>query len=457
MNIQLNLRIGIALFTILICLFVGFWTVGYFELNSYEKGIIKELEKSGLSCELKGKTTTGFPYMVSRNIEQLILKGKHDEHTTYVSVENVTIQKRVISPGKMYFDASSIKGSIDREHHINVKELGFVHTTPSPKAGIADVLTFAGCELNSHGSIVADLGKTTITQGIKNKTLYCKANSASSVFAGKTFSSVKGSAFLETPYRTWQAVQKEISDGVLTLLDEVECAVHAGKRSIPVLKGWIDFLEESQTALHVNVTLIDESKKQVETKFSLGFVEGMPSGKMTVQGSGDFYDTLAWKDTELDIRKEGIFAKDKNVYPFSETPWHEQPLLDENLVCDTLGMYSRGVFRQLIAEGEKDTERAETQYAVGEGYLLDGKYKRALTWFKRAAIQKHPKALLHLGYMYFSGLGCEQDRQLAQEFTEDALCFGGDFTRDIQEFADTSFQYWANEVTGSVVAEGKIR
>lgn len=453
----MNTRIGLAALLVACILILGFWTVGYFEVSSYEKHFVKQFEEQGFTCELKGRKTVGFPYKIERSIEQIILKAKKDTNTAFISVEGVTITKTAWNPGQVFLGAKLLRGSLNREHHIQINTIRTKHATPVPKSGVADSLMFDSLDITSHGVQIATLGKSQVSQGVKNSTLHLSGDASALRIGDQEFASLDIKAFLETPLKEWGQIHGIVTSALTSLYADMESAIHAGQRTLPRVQMWMDHLEETQAALHLDVTLKESGTDSMCASCSLGIVEGLPSGKASLRGSGPYFTAHQLKNTEWVIRKEGVFENEKLLYAFDTPLWEEQHLIDESFICDKLGLYPHGVFRQLLAEGEQETEKPDVQFAVGEGYLIDGVYKKALTWFKRAAIQKHPKALLHLGYMYYYGFGCEPNKVLAREFTEDSLCFGGNLHADLKEFDDPSFCSWANEVTGEVVAEGKYR
>jgi|GEM_PF-5301833 len=457
------MRVRIILGGVVVCLLllVGLWSTAYFQVGKVQKEFITDLHKKGYEITFENVKTSGFPYQIKRTVEQIVIRSKDSPAPVYMHGGDVTMKVQLFQPSRMHFTMSGVKCTVDRTITCNIDSIASNISLDPTKKTASDTFNVKGIKLKKGDMLIASYPEMSMVRGIKNNSLFFETNFANVELAqASSLKSFTMKGYFDTPHKTWLDFNKAFASSYERLDQELRNAVRTGQQSLPLLSEWIETCEEQQIACHFKIEATKTPEDILSCSVDLGVVDAMPHGMIALSGEGvsfagikaalagvanDLKDAQA---IDFSIKSNGIFLGDMNLMPYQPVSWKNYPIVTEAIVCDTFKLYTHGEFRKARAENGKMTEDPNTQYLIGEGYLLDSQYEMALTWFKRAGLQHHPKALLHMAYHYFNGFGCEKNEVLAREFTEDAVCQGIVLNDALSEFTDADFSSWASSIVG---------
>lgn len=464
------MRLRILLGSLVVCflLLVGLWSTAYFHVVQAQNEVVIDLEKQGYQVTFEKVKTSGFPYRIQRTVDHLVLRSKDGTIPIYAQGGPLVMTVNLYNPSLLNVSLGETKCSFDRTFVWNFKKVDAkVMLDPMSKKG-QDFFTITEVQCKKGDAVFMRYPELTFSRWTKNNSLHFETTCKNPVFSSDpAIEGFRVFGYFDTPHKSWQQLNKAWSDEYVRFKNAIDEAVATGQTNLPILNEWINVLEEQQISAHCTFEYTITPEDSLRCMVDLGVVDAMPHGMISLTGNGETYTQInkvvkgftpqVEKDTPLDfsIKANGIFQGKTNIFSYQPVSWKTYPLVTEAIVCDMYKMYSHGEFRKARAENQQATEDPEQQYAIGEGYLLDSNYELALTWFKRAGLQHHAKALLHMAYHYFNGYGCEKNESLAREFTEDAVCQGVALNEELKDFADAGFIDWAKGIVGEKTSSDK--
>ncbi len=458
----MRLRLVLASFVILLLTVVGLWTTAYFHIAKAQKEYLAELKEQGYEITLENVRTRGFPFSIHRTIDRFVVRSSKDARPTSFSQGGpISLQVGLFSPAQLRIQIGQTKSTFDRTVSWNFSSADATVSLDPANTRKENSVTFFGTVVRQGERELASYPKIASTFGIKNGSLHFTTSSEKMHGIGEhEFDALSFDGFFDTPFKSWQSLSKQMRKELYRLKGAVEDAVVSGETSIPLLQEWVNTLEEQQIAGHFSLALKKDPKDEITCKASLGVIEAMPHAAISIEGAGELFQNISSsihtmapsesldKRIDLSLKKEGLYVGKTLMLPVQPIAWRTLPVINEAIVCDTFKLYSHGDYRKGQVDQALLLEDPDLQYYVGEGYVRDASYEKALSWFKMSARQHHPKSLLHLSYHYFNGYGCEKDESLAREFAEDAVCHGEEILGALPEFHDEFFIEWVMDTVG---------